>query len=136
MFALLEHDTTVADAPPGARDTHWDLLIEVPGQERLPTWRLAQNPLTTASDIPAERIKDHRPLYLDYEGEIESGRGRVRRLDRGSANVERLAGHVVLMLLDGGVLRGRFKIAPALGGRLAFRRVQHTPPRPPILDAV
>ncbi len=33
--------------------------------------------------IQAERLPDHRRLYLDFEGSIGGGRGSVRRLDSG-----------------------------------------------------
>ncbi len=142
MFALLEHETTPADAPPGARQVHWDLIVEVPGQKRLPTWRLTQNPLAAAADvpaaqsadpsnqlqaggagIPAQRIQEHRPLYLDYEGEIRDGRGRVRRLDRGPAVVERLEHDRLVVVLDGRALRGRFEIAAAPDGQLWLQHI-------------
>jgi hypothetical protein len=127
MFVLLEHDTTTLHAPaPAGRDVHWDLLIEAPGRELLPTWRLAHNPVTTSGEIPAERLKDHRRLYLDYEGEISGGRGRVRRVDRGLATVERLDADTLVVALEGSVLRGRFEITCETGGQATLRRV----PRP------
>jgi len=33
--------------------------------------------------FPGQRIGDHRVVYLDFEGEISGGRGRVRRIARG-----------------------------------------------------
>lgn len=122
MFALLEHETPTADrgaaATPGV---HWDLLIQVAGQPLLPTWRLAANPLATPGPVPAERIGDHRPLYLDYEGEISGGRGRVRRLDRGPATIEHLAGAELRARLEGQHLAGRVEIARDPDGRTVFR---------------
>ena len=83
MFVLLEHTT---------RDgVHWDFIIEVPGGQLLPTWRLLQNPLKTAGGIPAEPITDHPPHFLEYEGTLRNDRGSVRRLDRGAATEQRLA---------------------------------------------
>lgn len=111
MFALLEHTT--------AAGRHWDLLVEVAGCERLPTWRLAACPLDAEAagrPIAAERIADHRPLYLDFEGELSGGRGRVRRLDRGPAAVERLDGNELIVSLEGAILRGRFAVT---AGRFA-----------------
>ncbi len=115
MFVVLEHDS--AD---GSR--HWDLLVEVPGAELLATWQLARNPLDTNDEIPATRIRDHRRLYLDYEGEISDGRGIVRRLDRGPASIDRSAGERINLVLAGTELQGRFEIAPGETG-LVFRRV-------------
>lgn len=106
-FAVLEHRT--------AGGVHWDLLVEQPGQEGLASWRLLADPLTAGDAIPAERIADHRPIYLKFEGELSGGRGRVRRVDDGRAGwLARDAGRVVL-LLEGRRLRGRYQIAPPTG---------------------
>lgn len=81
-FALLEHTT---------RDgVHWDFLFQLADVERLPTWRLTRNPLLASGrPIAAERIADHRALYLDFEGEISGDRGTVRRVDGGGVTVAR-----------------------------------------------
>lgn len=113
MFALLDHVTDT--------DRHWDLLVEVPGRERLPTWRLTCDPSQAAGDVPAERIADHRPLYLDFEGVLSGQRGVVRRLDRGLAVVEALRGDEATFTLEGSVLRGRFDVVRSPAG-LVFRR--------------
>ncbi len=124
MFALLEHDTTPDGAPRGDQPTvHWDLIIEAPGCERLPTWRLAANPLDSAAEIPAERIEDHRRVYLEYEGVIAGGRGTVRRLDRGGAEIEQLTDDKLVVTLGGGRLRGRFAVSVGPGEHVVFRRL-------------
>jgi hypothetical protein len=126
MFVVLEHNTTQATGvPPAERGRHWDLLIELPGRERLPTWRLACNPLDTTAAIPAERLPDHRRLYLDYEGELTRNRGAVRRVDRGPATIERFEDDCVVVVLNGDRLQGRFEIVSHEGGHAVFRR---TPP--------
>ena len=61
---------------------HWDLLLEQPGQEKLRTWRLAHPPKRGVS-IAAERLPDHRRVYLTYEGPISGNRGEVVRWDWG-----------------------------------------------------
>ncbi len=119
MFALLEHTT--------GNDRHWDLLMEVPGAERLPTWRLAANPLETVGAVPAERIQDHRRVYLEFEGELTGGRGVVRRLDRGSAVVEPIHEDEAAFVLAGERLRGGFEFTRSASG-LVFRRRE--PPSP------
>jgi hypothetical protein len=116
MFALLEHLTGAADAP-----VHWDLLVEVSGQERLPTWRLEANPLEVSGPIAAVRVADHRPVYLDYEGEVSGGRGQVRRLDRGPATVHQLGVTEVCLELAGELLAGYFAIRPDDTGAWWFR---------------
>ena len=124
MFVLLEHD---ARAPAergraaGPDEVHWDLLIELPGQERLATWRLLDNPIGGPAEIGAERIGDHRRTYLEYEGEISGGRGGVRRLDRGMSTLVGRAGDVFVIELAGAHLRGRFEIGSSEGKVKWFR---------------
>lgn len=101
-----------------AEGAHWDLLLPVAGQTSLATWRLAANPVDApACDWPiaAQRIADHRPLYLEYEGEISGGRGRVRRIDRGSASVRRHSSDRWRVRLVGETLSGEFVLSPAHG---------------------
>jgi hypothetical protein len=62
-------------------------MIEQAGALRLDTWRLAGNPLHGSATLPAERIADHRRAYLEFEGELGGGRGRVRRVARGTVRV-------------------------------------------------
>jgi hypothetical protein len=103
MFVLLEHQTS-----DGA--VHWDLLIEVSGQERLATWRLAENPIGRPDAIAAERIGDHRRVYLDYEGPLSEDRGKVRRLDRGACRVGYASGNALIAELMGQRWHGIYEI--------------------------
>ncbi|NBO91829.1 MAG: hypothetical protein EBV06_05895 [Planctomycetia bacterium] len=66
-FVLLKHNHPFL---------HWDLMLEV--EESLWTWRLDRPPRYHDTQF-AERIADHRKIYLDYEGPISGGRGEVRR---------------------------------------------------------
>jgi len=70
-YSILEHDWP---------ERHWDLFLECDGV--LKAWRLLAEP-GPGRTVPAERAPDHRLLYLDYEGEVSGGRGRVRRWDGG-----------------------------------------------------
>ena len=121
QFALLEHDQTPAGAALAERDVHWDLLLEIADQERLPTWRLAANPVDADQPIAAERIQDHRRVYLDYEGEVSGGRGVVRRLDRGDVQALHLSGDAARFTLAGELLRGTYRIDADADGGLVFR---------------
>ncbi|MEE9312702.1 MAG: hypothetical protein V3V10_09865, partial [Planctomycetota bacterium] len=58
---------------------HFDLLMEVEGEERLFTLQLENWP------PPSKfvELKPHRRMYLDYEGEISDGRGSVKRVMSG-----------------------------------------------------
>jgi hypothetical protein len=71
-FVILEHDHPML---------HWDLMLEAGSVLR--TWRLAAPPCSSES-ITATAVFDHRLLYLDYEGPIAGGRGRVVRWDHGT----------------------------------------------------
>lgn len=81
--ALLLHEL-----PDGT--SHFDLLLQPTHDPDSPliAFRLWSRPDDRrVVKFPAQRQPDHRPLYLDYEGEISEGRGRVTRLARGSCDV-------------------------------------------------
>lgn len=73
-WVLLRHDE-----PGGGH--HFDWMFEAPGHAGLVTFRLAEVPRGTSFE--AERLPDHRREYLQYEGEISGGRGRVSRVEEG-----------------------------------------------------
>jgi len=104
------------------------LLVELPGRERLPTWRLARNPVEATDEIPAERLPDHRRFYLDYEGEVSGDRGVVRRADRGPATIEHFEDDRVTVVLKGERLQGRFEIALQESGQAVFREALEASP--------
>ena len=70
-FTILEHNHPFL---------HWDLLIQQ--GDVLATWRLLQRP-GKGTWIPAEKLPDHRLLYLDYEGPVSNHRGTVSRFSTG-----------------------------------------------------
>ena len=98
-FVVLRHD--VANGTP--RGLHWDFMLET--GEVLRTWALSTEPAYGAS-CPAEQLPDHRPLYLDYEGEISGGRGTVSRYDWGDYRLVRAEQDVVVVQLTGARFRG------------------------------
>lgn len=63
---------------------HWDFLLEK--DEALTAWRLLADPLAASPGavIPAEKLPDHRKLYLSYEGPVSGDRGEVRRVAEGT----------------------------------------------------
>jgi len=61
-----------------AGEVHFDLMIEEGSV--LVTVQLEAAP---ARAVRGARSFDHRPRYLDYEGELGRGRGRVEIWDRG-----------------------------------------------------
>ena len=70
-FVLLEHHWN---------GVHWDLMLEA--GDVLRTWAI-DAPIVSDVELPARALVDHRPHYLEYEGEVSGGKGFVRRLDRG-----------------------------------------------------
>ena len=74
-FVILTHDHPFF---------HWDLLLEAGAVAW--TWRLLDEP-GPDREIRAERIGDHRLLYLDFEGPVSGDRGRVARWDVGTYRV-------------------------------------------------
>ena len=75
-YVILLHETPPRDARP----THWDLMLQ--RDSHLQTWALESLPRAGA-EIAAQLLPDHRLAYLDYEGEISRGRGRVSQWDAG-----------------------------------------------------
>ncbi|MEM8734359.1 MAG: hypothetical protein AAGG44_09065 [Planctomycetota bacterium] len=89
-FVLLRHELAVrqrAEAKSeSSAESHWDLMLET--DSGLLTWQIAELPQADASEtlpnvLHAKRIADHRPLYLEYEGDISGNRGFVRRFAAG-----------------------------------------------------
>lgn len=52
-------------------------------QGKLLTWSTSWRPSCESVGV-ANRLKDHRVEYLDYEGEISGGRGTVQRVYEGT----------------------------------------------------
>lgn len=65
---------------------HPDSLLRPPGSPLVSfrlQWRADSEMRDGTRLLEAERMKDHRPLYLDYEGPLSGGRGSVRRVAEG-----------------------------------------------------
>ncbi len=67
----------------GFRRDHYDLMIE--NGSALATFELDRraDEIPAGASINVTRLADHRREYLEYEGEISGGRGRVKIADRG-----------------------------------------------------
>lgn len=104
-FVVLRHDVPVGEeALRGGRRLHWDLMLETGGLLR--TWALAEQPNPAGLNCFAERLADHRLLYLDYEGEISGGRGAVSRLDGGDYAAIDSDDSTIVVRLNGALLKG------------------------------
>jgi hypothetical protein len=104
-FAILHHDHPTP---------HYDLLIQVGAAAW--TWRLPSPP--GPEPVPAERIAEHRLYYLDYEGEVSGGRGRVARIDGGEYAILHLGPDRLEVVLEGSTYRGVLRIE---GGAAVFQ---------------
>ena len=96
-FAVLHHEVPLHSQ----RKSHWDFLLEPPhdspyspnsANETLldaPPLLLTFEVLSPPNEwfdhiLPAKRLADHRPVYLDYEGPIPGGRGHVKKILAGT----------------------------------------------------
>ncbi|MFM9996414.1 MAG: hypothetical protein ACKVU4_11520 [Phycisphaerales bacterium] len=79
---LLRHDL-----PDGS--AHYDWMIQRPGGPgaTLVAFRVTERIDAGVAAFVAERIGDHRAAYLDYEGEVSGGRGRVTRVAEGEVEI-------------------------------------------------
>jgi len=88
--------------PDGTVHEDWMLERDSTDERRLVTFRLATGQLQRAIAmlrggahktriiIQADRIPDHRARYLDFQGEIRDGLGRVDRIAAGSVVIHSL----------------------------------------------
>jgi len=66
---------------------HYDLMLQIPSQTMLLSWRITLPPeqWKVPATVAAARLPDHRPLYLTYEGPISKNRGHVQQIAAGTA---------------------------------------------------
>lgn len=70
----------------------------------------------------AERLADHRLIYLDYEGPVSDGRGTVKRVVEGSMKVEVEGQWELVAAGELGETKGKW-IGRRNGSEWEFRRV-------------
>jgi hypothetical protein len=81
-YVILRHEL-----PPGIpRASHWDLMLESGPELPLLTWAWDELPRADQS-VMGLVLEPHRRDYLEYEGEISGGRGRVWRWDEGNCRL-------------------------------------------------
>lgn len=101
-FVVLRHDPP----PGGARPLHWDFMLE--SGSALRTWALDRPPDENAGvERFAESLADHRIAYLEFEGDVSGGRGRVTRWDRGNYEFVAQRADQIVVALKGTRLDGR-----------------------------
>ena len=67
-------------------ESHFDLMFETFPGSQLATWRSDAWPIERPTTLT--RLRDHRRLYLEYEGPVSSHRGQVHRVTDGQCEVE------------------------------------------------
>ena len=67
-------------------EPHFDLMFETLPGSMLVTWRSDRWPIEEPT--PLIRLRDHRRLYLEYEGDLSDQRGTVYRVAEGNCKVE------------------------------------------------
>lgn len=82
----------------GVEAPHYDFMFEPAGGAALVTFRLQEWPPTRGQEV--RRLKDHRRLYLTYEGTIPGDRGYVVRVDDGAVGVRPAGGGWALSRAD------------------------------------
>jgi hypothetical protein len=107
-FVILEHDHPFP---------HWDFMLEA--EALLRTWRLAEFP-AAGRVVAAEAGFDHRPVYLDYEGPVSSGRGTVRRTEQGSYETIADTADELILRLMGSRINGVATLCRVTGEQWRF----------------
>ena len=92
-FVVLEHNSD---------GVHWDFMLE---HGNIFAWAI-NAPIVVDHDLPARALADHRPIYLEYEGEISGNRGRVKRIAAGTFEVLEWSADRVRVRLAGSQLAG------------------------------
>ncbi len=90
-WVLLHHKVEELPLSSGGlgRGDHYDLMLSPPGAGQLWTWAIPVNPVHQPLPLKceAERLSDHRRVYLDYQGPISGSRGHVQQAAKGTSEV-------------------------------------------------
>ncbi len=98
--------------PFSAGVVHFDWMFE--NGESLLTWATDSLPSrTSASTVPANKLPDHRAVYLTYEGPLSDNRGDVSQVEKGYCKA-------ICIQAD----HCKFELTGDLAGTLSFKRNQ------------
>ena len=119
------------ELPDGTSHVDWMIARDRAGREPLISFRLPRriDELKPGQRMAAERIADHRPAYLDYEGAVSDKRGTVRRVAWGTVVSEHRQGSSWDLEIrwedrgDGVSIRQRLRLAPLEDGATAWEAV-------------
>ena len=82
-------------------------LLNLPQEVAWPHTPIRAVPPAPGLDVAAERLADHRPHYLDYEGPLSGDRGAVTRWDAGHYELESQSPARWVVTLHGHQLTGQ-----------------------------
>jgi hypothetical protein len=77
------------------------------GDDALLTWSIKAIP-GEGQSVVAQRLADHRSIYLEYEGPVSDNRGQVKRWDAGTYETLLTSEHEVVVRIGGNQLNGVF----------------------------
>lgn len=97
---------TIAHHAGSSEGDHYDLLLE--SGEALRTWRLRHT--NFENQQTARKMQDHRKKYLEYEGEISGGRGRVKIWDTGTFEIDLWTDKLIQVSLFGAQAKVRLRL--------------------------
>jgi hypothetical protein len=85
----------------GIDEPHYDLMFETRPGSDLATWRSPSWPIEAEAELT--RLRDHRRIYLDFQGELSFGRGSVTRVAEGTCDVRIDENSIWMIQLDTGI---------------------------------
>ena len=98
---------------------HWDLMVQ--DGDLLQTWRLDKSPKQILNtQAKAEKIFDHPPKFLTYEGPVNNGKGSVKIADAGACKITARSDDKIEMELGGAILKGEFILTHITENRWRF----------------
>jgi bifunctional non-homologous end joining protein LigD len=96
------------------RETHYDLMLQF--ADVLKTWRIMTNPADIAQNqVKAEKIFDHPPKFLDYQGTVNNGLGLVKIADSGTYELIKKTDSYIEVNFIGKKLRGKYALTKDQG---------------------
>lgn len=91
------------------KGTHYDLMLQC--GEILKTWRIMQSPAQIVKKpVKAEKIFDHPLKFLDYEGPVNKGLGKVKIVESGTYELIKSTDSILKLNFTGTHLRGMYTL--------------------------
>lgn len=115
-FVFLRHSVPETFQPVTGRGDHFDLMLEPSSEASLWTWAVEQNIFNAdrkSFRCNADRLPDHRRVYLDFEGAVSGGRGTVKRVASGTFRLlESSVGLTLAIVAEQDSIAGELVLTP------------------------